>query len=102
MPKRPILKCSKCKKTIKYSKWGYYDGILRIRLEGGYAEFVDDIVFSRRSKVSLPLYHYLCHHCAHELMNWLTVPESDIKNWHPLDSTEPLCDGYVFPHSPSD
>jgi hypothetical protein len=30
------------------------------------------------------------------------VPESDIKNWHPLDSTEPLCDGYVFPHSPSD
>ena len=98
MPKRPNLKCSKCKKTIKYSKWKYYENVLRIRLEGGYAEFVDDVVFSRRDKVSYPLHHYLCHHCAHELMNWLTVPMSSIKGWHPKDETEPLCEGWESPY----
>jgi hypothetical protein len=30
------------------------------------------------------------------------VPESDIKNWHPLDSTEPLCNGWESPYSSSD
>lgn len=95
------VKCSKCKTPIKRSKWGYYENVLRVRLEGGYAEFVDDIVYSSIDKVNYPLYHFLCHSCAHQLMDWLSVPKSNIKSWHPLEPTEPLCDGWAVPHSPS-
>ena len=98
MRKRRKLKCSKCEKTLVEAKgYGTFDNVLRVRLEGGYAEFVDDIVYSSRDKVTYPLYHYLCHKCAHELMDWLSVPKSDIKGWHPKDASEPLCEGWEFP-----
>jgi len=100
MRKKRKLKCSKCKSVLSETAgYGTFENMLRIRIEGGYAEFVDDVVFSNMDKVKYPLYHVLCHHCAHELMDWLTVPKSDIKGWHPLDATEPLCGGWIFPHS---
>ena len=96
MRKRRKVKCSKCQTTLLESGFGGFEYMLRVRLEGGYAEFVDDITYSNKDKVTYPLYHHLCHKCGHELMNWLTVPKSDIKGWHPLDKTEPLCGGWAL------
>ena len=55
------MKCSKCEKTLVEAKgYGTFDNVLRVRLEGGYAEFVDDIVYSSRDKVTY--HHHLNHH----------------------------------------
>lgn len=96
------MKCSKCKTKLKNNGSGGYEWALRLRLEGGYAEFVDDIVYSSKDKVNYPLYHILCHSCGHELTDWLVVPESVVKKWHPKIESEPLCEGWEFPHSPSE
>lgn len=89
------MNCSRCQVVLEETGFGGFDNILRVRLEGGYAEFVDDIVYSSRDKVNYPLYHVLCHQCGHELMTWLKVPEDQIRPWHPLDENEPLCKGWV-------
>jgi hypothetical protein len=90
-----IMNCSRCNEKLKATGFGGYENALRVRLDGGYSEFVDTIVYGRDAQTKHPLGHLLCHQCGHELMKWLGVPESHIKPWHPLDESEPLCGGWV-------
>lgn len=95
MRKRRKVKCSKCQIVLEETAYGTFEDILRVRLEGGYAEFVDDIVYSKKDKVTFPLYHYLCHKCAHELTEWLNIPAENVKNWHPK-TEDSFCDGWAI------
>jgi hypothetical protein len=99
MIKKRKMNCSRCKDKLTHTGLGGYDNALRITLDGGYAEFVDGIVFANDDFAKPPLGHILCHKCGHELMNWLKVPEQHIEGWHQSVESEPLCSGWVFPEN---
>lgn len=87
--------CSRCNKPIKRDKFHYYAGIpLRVSLDGGYMEFVDSIVFGRSSLIKYPLYHWLCHECAHEFTRWLNIPDKEVSHWHPNVDQDSWCCGW--------
>jgi len=100
MTKRHLnRKCSRCKKVLKADRFGFYDTTLRVNLDGGYNEFVDVIYDANNSGERIrhskfPFKHYLCHECAHELVKWLNIPDTTIKNWHPKKNGEDFCDGW--------
>ena len=89
------MNCSRCNQELKATGFGGYDNALRVKLDGGYAEFVDTIVFGKEAQTKFPLGHYLCHQCGHGLMLFLGVPAEKIGNWHPRDLDEPLCEGWL-------
>ena len=89
------MNCSRCSAKLTETGFGGYKDALRVKLDGGYAEFVDTIVYGKDSQTKRPLGHYLCHQCGHALMMFLGVTADQIKNWHPLVEDEPLCDGWT-------
>lgn len=89
------MNCSRCAAKLPETGFGGYDNALRVKLDGGYAEFVDTIVFGRDAQTKFPLGHYLCHQCGHALMMFLGVPEEKIESWHPRVVDEPLCKGWL-------
>lgn len=93
------MNCSRCTAPLIENGCGGYDNALRVKLDGGYSEFVDTIVFSNLQQTRRPLGHILCHSCGHSLMNWLGVKDSEIKNWHPLVQDQHPCDGWTATHS---
>ncbi len=89
------MNCSRCGLKLKETGFGGYENALRVKLDGGYAEFVDTIVYGKDAQTKSPLGHLLCHQCAHGLLSWLGVPADQTKSWHPRDVEEPLCDGWL-------
>lgn len=96
MTKKTYEQCSHCSKKLERTPYGSPEDSLLVKLDGGYASFVDTIVCSRQELATWPFTHHLCHECAHELMLWLNVPLDKIKRWHQKQPDADYCDGWTI------
>lgn len=80
--------CDKCHLVVYGDKnYGTFENMLTMQLSGGYAEYVDSMVFSDEEMT-----FHLCHKCAHELMRTF-FGDWDLAGWHPRTKDD-YCDGW--------
>lgn len=90
-----LLLCQRCHNDIKpvfkdIAEQG--ENALIIKIDGGYAQFID--TFGEEDKEETTF--VLCHKCGHDFMtNFMNIPAEKYSGWHP-NSGDDYCKGWYY------
>lgn len=88
-----LLLCRRCNKNINpvlKDIANHGENALIIKIDGGYAQFIDTFGEDNKQETTF----VLCHECGHDFMtNFMKIPAEKYSSWHP-NTGDDYCEGW--------